>query len=164
MSQENVELVRQGFEAALREDWDTATAAFNPAVEWVEMPSLGPDASTYTGIRELRGAIQRWTEMWSEYPAEVARYADGGDEVVVLIRERGRDGLSGAAVEPELRAQEVTRRSASFALAAGEGPLPARYCTSQDAVGDEAIHDRRLRCRVDLWRCCYVCHGDPHPA
>jgi hypothetical protein len=46
MSQENVGLVRQGFEAALREDWDTATAAFPPAVEWVEMPSLGPDAST----------------------------------------------------------------------------------------------------------------------
>jgi ketosteroid isomerase-like protein len=102
MSQENVELVRQTFEAALREDWDTASAAFHPAVEWVETPSLGPDASTYNGVPELREAIRSWMQMWSEYGVEVARYADGGDEVVILIRERGLGGISGASVAREL--------------------------------------------------------------
>jgi ketosteroid isomerase-like protein len=101
MSQENVEIVRQALESGLRDDWGTAAAAFDPAVEWVEMPSLGPDASTYTGIEQLRGAIQSWTEMWSEYGIEIARYADGGDEVVVLIREQGHGGVSGAAAERE---------------------------------------------------------------
>jgi ketosteroid isomerase-like protein len=87
---------------ALREDWDTASAAFDPAVEWIEMPSLGPDASTYTGIPELRAAIQSWMEMWSEYRIDAAQYADGGDEVVILIRERGHGGISGASVQREL--------------------------------------------------------------
>jgi ketosteroid isomerase-like protein len=102
MSQENVEIVRQALESGLRDDWDTAAASFDPAIEWVEMPSLGPDASTYTGIEQLRGAIQSWTEMWSEYGIEIARYADGGDEVVILIREQGHGGASGAAVDREL--------------------------------------------------------------
>jgi uncharacterized protein len=102
MSRENVEVVRRGFEAFARNDWDAAMASFDPSVAWVEMPSLGPDASSYTGIEELRGAVQSWIEMWSEYDVEVARYADAGDDVVVLARERGHGGVSGAAVEREL--------------------------------------------------------------
>ena len=102
MSQENVEIVRQAFEAGVREDWTTASAAFDPDVEWVEMPSLGPDASTYTGFQEARRAIESWMGMWSEYGAEVTRYADGGDDVAILIREKGHGGLSGASVEREL--------------------------------------------------------------
>jgi ketosteroid isomerase-like protein len=102
MSRENVEMVREAVDAALRNDWAAASAAFDPSVAWVEMPSLGPDASSYTGIEELRGAIQSWIGMWSQYDVEVVRYADAGDDVVVLFRERGHGGVSGAAVEREL--------------------------------------------------------------
>jgi ketosteroid isomerase-like protein len=102
MSQENVEIVRGIVEAAARDDWNAAMAAADPSVEWVEMPSLGPDASTYTGIEELRGAINSWIGTWSEYDVEVVRYADAGDDVVVLFRERGQGGVSGAAVERQL--------------------------------------------------------------
>ena len=102
MSQENVEVVRGILEAAARDDWNAAMAAADPNVEWVEMPSLGPDASAYTGIEELRGAIDSWIRMWGEYDVEVVRYADRGDDVVVLFRERGEGGVSGAAVERQL--------------------------------------------------------------
>jgi ketosteroid isomerase-like protein len=102
MSEENVEIVRSGVEAAARNDWNAAMASVDPNVEWVEMPSLGPDASSYTGVEELRKAVNSWIAMWSEYDTEVARYADAGDDVVVLIRERGHGGVSGAAVEREL--------------------------------------------------------------
>jgi len=40
--------------------------------------------------------------VWKEYDAEVTRYADGGDDVAILIREKGHGGLSGASVEREL--------------------------------------------------------------
>ena len=50
MSQENVEVVRRGLEAAARNDWNEVMASVDPSIEWVEMPSLGPDASTYTGM------------------------------------------------------------------------------------------------------------------
>jgi ketosteroid isomerase-like protein len=102
MSQENVEIVRSGLEAAARNDWNAAMASVDPNVEWVEMPSLGPDASSYTGVEELRKAINSWIGMWSEYDVEVVRYADADDDVVVLFRERGHGGVSGAAVEREL--------------------------------------------------------------
>jgi uncharacterized protein len=102
MSQENVEIVRSGLEAAARNDWNAAMASVDPNVEWVEMPSLGPDASTYTGVEEVRKAVNSWIAMWSEYDVEVARYADADDDVVVLFRERGHGGVSGAAVEREL--------------------------------------------------------------
>jgi ketosteroid isomerase-like protein len=102
MSQENVEIVRSALEAGSRNDWNAVTAFVDPNVEWVEMPSLGPDASSYTGIEELRQAMNSWMGMWSDYDVEVARYADAGDNVVVLFRERGHGGVSGAAVEREL--------------------------------------------------------------
>jgi ketosteroid isomerase-like protein len=79
MSQENVEVVRRGLEAAARNDWNEVMASVDPSIEWVEMPSLGPDASTYTGMDELREAISSWMGMWSQYDAEVVRYADAGD-------------------------------------------------------------------------------------
>jgi ketosteroid isomerase-like protein len=53
MSQENIEIVRRSVEAFARNDWDDAVSNFDPDVEWVEMPSLGPDASTYRGTEEL---------------------------------------------------------------------------------------------------------------
>jgi uncharacterized protein len=102
MSQENVEIVRSGVEAAARNDWSVAMASVDPSIEWVEMPSLGPDASSYTGIEELRQAVNSWIGMWSEYDVKVTRYADAGDDVVVLLRESGHGGVSGAAVEREL--------------------------------------------------------------
>jgi uncharacterized protein len=102
MSQENVEIVRRGVEALARNDWDTILAGCDPDVEWVEMPSLGPDAATYTGTEELRDAVQSWTQKWTEYELEVSRYAQAGDEVVVLARERGRGTLSGVEVERHL--------------------------------------------------------------
>jgi ketosteroid isomerase-like protein len=100
MSQENVEVVRSSIEAFLRNDLDAAISSLDPAVAWVEMPSLGPDASTYRGKDEVLDAIQSWMSIWTEYGLEVERYIDAGDQVVALFREQGQ--VSGAAVKREL--------------------------------------------------------------
>ena len=127
MSQENVEVVRGIVEAAARDEWNAAMAAADPSVEWVEMPSLGPDASTYTGIEELRGAINSWIGTWSEYDVEVVRYADAGDDVVVLFRERGQGGVSGAAVERKLGEVFTLRDDKVVASACmGAGTKPSK--------------------------------------
>ena len=101
MSQENVEIVRRSVEAFAEGDWEDALSEYAGGVEWMEMPSLGPDASTYIGRDQLREAAESWIQMWSEYD-KVHRYADRGDEVVVLVRERGSGGASGVSVEREL--------------------------------------------------------------
>ncbi|MEO7198459.1 MAG: nuclear transport factor 2 family protein [Solirubrobacterales bacterium] len=102
MSQKNIEIVRHGTEGFVRGDWDAATSALDPQCEWIEMPSLGPDAASYTGLDEIRQAVGSWTGKWSDYDAEVLRYADAGNDVVVLSRERGRGVATGATVEREL--------------------------------------------------------------
>ena len=102
MSQENVQVVRRSLEAFGRNDWEAALAECDPGIEWIEMPSLGPDASTYRGTAEVRVALESWIAMWSEYDLEVCRYADVADEVVLLVRERGSGDTSGAGAEREV--------------------------------------------------------------
>ena len=102
MSQENVEVVRRSAEAFARDDWEAISALVDAEVIWEETPSLGPDPSTYRGMQELREAVGSWMEKWSEYDFDIRRYADSGDDVVVLAREKGEGGVSGAAVEREV--------------------------------------------------------------
>jgi ketosteroid isomerase-like protein len=99
MSQENVELARRGVEAFAAGDWETWFEGFDPEIEWEETPGLGPDASVYRGIEEVRGAVGSWTAMWTEYAFEACEYLDAGDDVVVLVQERGRGRRTGASVE-----------------------------------------------------------------
>jgi ketosteroid isomerase-like protein len=102
VSQENVEIVRQITAAFLRGDWDAVSASSSPEVEWEEMPSLGPDASSYHGIGEVREALQSWMGMWRDYEIEVHDYVDAGGDVVVLARETGRGRTSGVSAVREL--------------------------------------------------------------
>ena len=85
----HIDIVRRSLEGAVSNNWSAAMACLDPGVVWEEMPSLGPDASTYNGIDELRQAIDSWIGMWSEYDAEIVRYADAGEDIVALLRERG---------------------------------------------------------------------------
>jgi limonene-1,2-epoxide hydrolase len=102
MSEENMEIVRAAVDNFSHDKWDAAVVAFDPDVVWVETQGLGPDASSYTGIAQLRGAVERWVGMWQEYAFEVVRYEAVGDEVVLLARERGHGGLSGVSVRREV--------------------------------------------------------------
>ncbi len=101
MSRENVEVVRRSMEAFRGGDWENAMTAFHPDVVWEETPSLGPDAATYRGINAVRDALQSWTSRWEDYSYSVSRYAEAGDDVVVLIKERGRGRASEATVQRE---------------------------------------------------------------
>ena len=49
MSQENVEIGRRSVGAFADGDWEDALSEYAGGVEWMEMPSFGPDASTYIG-------------------------------------------------------------------------------------------------------------------
>ncbi|MCA1695962.1 MAG: nuclear transport factor 2 family protein [Actinobacteria bacterium] len=102
MSEENVEIVRRAAEAFARQDWNAADELCHPDVEWSEMPSLGPDASTYVGVEQIKEAVNSYIHLWGEYDLEIARYDHAGDEVVILSREQGRGGASGAVVQREM--------------------------------------------------------------
>jgi len=102
MSQENVELARRSLEVFAAGDWRTTLELVDPEVESIETPGLGPDAAVYRGIEEARGAVESWTAMSTDYAFEVRDYLDAGDQVVVLVKERGRGLSTGVSVEREL--------------------------------------------------------------
>ena len=53
MSQDNVEVVREAFEAFNRGDFDAALERMHPAIEWQALDAF-PDAGTYRGRDEVR--------------------------------------------------------------------------------------------------------------
>ncbi len=90
MSQENVEVVRKMLDAFLANDVQTALSSFDPDVEW-DGTNL-PDGKVGHGVDAILDHNARWSETWGEsWRVEVEKVIDAGsDQVVVLIRERGR--------------------------------------------------------------------------
>jgi ketosteroid isomerase-like protein len=104
MSQENVELVRQGYEAMNSGDLETALAMFDPEVEI----HLAKDAGTvwgldfqetYHGIEGFGQFMATLSEAWEEFGWEATGYRDAGDRVVVDIRMTARGRGSGIELD-----------------------------------------------------------------
>jgi ketosteroid isomerase-like protein len=91
MSQENVEIVRRGWEAWIKRDMDALFALFDPAVEWDTTNFEGwPEDGVYHGHAEVRRFMEDWLASWDRYEAGVEEYLDaGGDSVVVLCWQQG---------------------------------------------------------------------------
>jgi ketosteroid isomerase-like protein len=89
MSDENVEIVRRMWDAFLAADFQTALSFYAPDVEW-DGTNL-PDGRIGRGHDAILGHVTRWAEAWNEWTVEVERIVEaGGEEVIVVVRERGR--------------------------------------------------------------------------
>jgi uncharacterized protein len=91
MSQENVEIVRRGWEAWMRGDIDGVFAVFDPAVEWDTTKYEGwPEDGVYRGHAGVRKFMEDWLASWDRYETGVDEYLDaGGDCVVALCWQQG---------------------------------------------------------------------------
>ena len=100
MSDENVELVRDFIEAALRQDWEQAAKSLAPDVE-----GHGTVGGLNEGrvIRSLAEMIQEFErddlEAWDERRLEPKKYHHVDDLVVVLLHEYRRGRGSGIELE-----------------------------------------------------------------
>jgi ketosteroid isomerase-like protein len=89
MSEQNVMVVRGMWEAFLRNDFEAALSAFDPAIEW-DGTNL-PDGKISRGPDAIVEHLTKWAEMWESWEVELERVIDaGGDQVIAFIRERGR--------------------------------------------------------------------------
>ena len=97
MSQENVNVVRNFFEAAPRGDFAAARDALDPYIEWIEpgVPELwfagtrhGPEAV----FQEVIGPTFEYVE---DFSIQIEQYLDAGDHVVALGHDRGRAKTTG---------------------------------------------------------------------
>lgn len=89
MAEANVAVVRGMWEAFLRNDFETALAAFDPDVEW-DGTNL-PDGKISRGLEAIVDHLTRWAEMWETWEVEVDDVIDAGEgRVIAFTRERGR--------------------------------------------------------------------------
>jgi ketosteroid isomerase-like protein len=120
MSQENVELARQYFEAINAKGVGDRTEHLrHPEIEYFDPPNL-PDAQRHVGEAAVRGVAQRGMEMGWDGKFHVQEYIDAGDDAVVVWQVRGRSphGLPFEGTfayrcrfeDGKLRRQEMSRR------------------------------------------------------
>jgi ketosteroid isomerase-like protein len=100
MSQENVEIVRRGFEALNARDLDRYYVEFfDPEVEW-QTSREDPDAAIHRGRPEYKRYLEQWIGSFDGLHADVGEYIDVGDDrVFTWSRFTGRGRTSGAAAD-----------------------------------------------------------------
>ncbi len=96
MSQENVQLVREGYEAWNRGDLQWQLDHISPDYEF-QTAQLFPDTeAVYRGAEGLRRFWQTFREPWETLLIEVVRIEPIGDDRVLALFQfhgRGRDGI-----------------------------------------------------------------------
>jgi ketosteroid isomerase-like protein len=102
MSQENVEIVRRGYELYEAGDFEGVAELFAEDAEIPDAAGLGV-AGTATGARYgpqgfLR-AIEETLEAFEDYRNDIEEFIDAGDAVVVPVRISGTGRTSGARVD-----------------------------------------------------------------
>ena len=95
MSRENVEVVRRGFEAYARGDTETLLRLVDPEIEWKQVE----EPAAVHGPRAGLESVARWDETWDDLAISVEEYIDAGENVVAVVRSKGRGKASGVAVE-----------------------------------------------------------------
>jgi ketosteroid isomerase-like protein len=105
MSQENVEIVRRGYELYAAGDLEGVTDLIADAAELPDAGGLGV-ADTAAGTRHGRDGFllgaQEAVEAFEDYRVEAQEFIDAGDAVVVPVRISGRGRASGAMLEVRL--------------------------------------------------------------
>jgi len=99
MSQENVEIVRRGYEyfAANREVF---AEIFAPDFVWDMSTFSGwPERQTYEGVDGAMEFIADWSEPWADWELDLEDLLDAGDKVVAVVRQRARSKVTGMVVD-----------------------------------------------------------------
>jgi ketosteroid isomerase-like protein len=100
MSQENIEILRRGFEALNARDFDRYYIEFfDPEVEW-QSSAEDPDAATHRGLQAYKRYLEQWLESFDGLRADVEELIDVGDDrVLTWNRWTGRGRASGAPAD-----------------------------------------------------------------
>ena len=105
MSQENVELVRAGYQAFNRRDFDAALALGHDSITW--KPLFAVETDTLRGKEEIRAAWERQIEALDTRIDILELKPLGESRVLAVARWSGRGSGSGAPVD-ETAAQVFT--------------------------------------------------------
>ncbi len=98
MSQEEIELVRRGYEAFNQRAWEAASNYLHPDIEWHD-PSQLPGSAVHRGIDEVLAFWRELTDALDGFTIEIDRLFEADDRVVALVRSVGVGRVSGLSYE-----------------------------------------------------------------
>lgn len=99
MSQENVEIVRGGYQSFNRTH-ELDVDAVHPSIEWHTRDDL-PDSGTHRGSAGVAQLFSSWVEAFEDLRVDPEELIDADDFVVAVVRLRGRVRGSDQDVEME---------------------------------------------------------------
>jgi ketosteroid isomerase-like protein len=101
MSQENVEILRRGFEAFVRGDFDSALADVHEDFVATRVAPM-PDITPYYGPEGLMQIFVDWTADFDEFEMSPEEFIDANaEQVVIRQRQRAVGARSGVPIEAE---------------------------------------------------------------
>lgn len=98
MSSENVDLVKQGFEAFGRGDLDGVAETFDEQVEWWTSEEV-PNGGTIQGRDAVIQSFAAIGDDWDEFTLKPAQFLDAGDWVAVRGTVQAKAKSSGKTIE-----------------------------------------------------------------
>ena len=101
MSQENVEIVARYSDAFQRGDLAATLSVLDEDVEWHDQAAI-PGADVHRGREAVGRHIRQWLEAWEEIDYTPEEVLDRGNQVVVVVRRRGKGKGSGVEVNDQV--------------------------------------------------------------
>jgi ketosteroid isomerase-like protein len=100
MSQENVEVVRQQFEAFKSRDLDAVAEFWQPDIDWRAVEGAADDVGVMRGTQALRRYYESWMDTFDELHAEVEEVIfESAERCAVAVRNSGRPRGSSSQVQ-----------------------------------------------------------------
>ena len=109
MSQENVEVVRQGIDAWNQRDAGRWLSYAAPEIEWMPAGPATVDSTVYRGHEEVASGFAAIWETWDEFRFEESEARDLGDSVLWLGRVKMKGGASQIELDQEFAIHSVLR-------------------------------------------------------
>jgi ketosteroid isomerase-like protein len=98
MNRENVEILREAYEALNHGDIESALGVLEPYAEWQEHSDL-PEAGLYRSRVAIRTFLLGYLDSWEEFHQETEELIGSGDRVAVLLRMAAKGKGSGIEVQ-----------------------------------------------------------------
>lgn len=98
VSRSDLELIRAGYEAFSRRDFDALMPLLDPDIEWLQDASVAPDADVFRGPEGTARFFDLLLAGFEELEFVPEEIIDAGDQVVVVAAARGRGKASGVEV------------------------------------------------------------------
>ena len=99
MSEENVAIVREGFERFAATGQIAPDLATDDFVWDMSNFHGWPEQQVYEGPDGAEAFLGTWLEAWDDWKLEVESLHDGGDKVVAFVRQHGTSKAAGMPVE-----------------------------------------------------------------